>query len=238
MRDATSGATISKLIQCIVVGPQVGRILAQTRVRKCRLSGCRSAARRLHTKQKRSRWRSRPHGNIDPEWQRIGVSSPGSSSQNPDGVTPVPCSPELAGAVVFWAVFVAPRGSVAPILGWIGAGICALTSVTFFVLVVSPPTLDLDDAGFGIGNPLHRWRFRWTDVGPFVTGPSNVGAAPRTVVYFDIDAAVRSRPGGRVRRLNRRLTGHDFAIPHTYGQDVYELAALLNASRDHALTAY
>ena len=164
------------------------------------------------------------------------MSSPGSSSQNPDGVTPVPCSPDSAGAVVFWAVFVAPRGSVAPILGWIGAGICALTSVTFFVLVVSPPTLDLDDAGFGIGNPLHRWRFRWTDVGPFVTGPSNVGAAPRTVVYFDIDASVRSRPGGRVRRLNRRLTGHDFAIPHTYGQDVYELAALLNASRDHALT--
>jgi hypothetical protein len=237
VRDATSGATISKLIQCIVVGPQVGRILAQARVRKRRLRGQIRSPAIAHKAEAfavalATSWQHRSRMAKD----RSVVTR--KLFAEPRRRYPGPMLAGLAGAVVFWAVFVAPRGSVAPILGWVGAGICAITSVTFFVLVVSPPTLDLDDAGFGIGNPLHRWRFRWTDVGPFVTGPSNVGAAPRTVVYFDIDAAVRSRPGGRVRRLNRRLTGHDFAIPHTYGQDVYELAALLNASRDHALTAY
>jgi hypothetical protein len=54
-------------------------------------------------------------------------------------------------------------------------------------------------------------------------------------VFFDFDNAFQPRPGRRVRRFNRRLTGHDFAILDTYGQDIDHLAALLNALRDRAL---
>jgi hypothetical protein len=142
----------------------------------------------------------------------------------------------LAGATLYWAFFVAPTHSVAPIIGWLGVGVCGLACITFVVLLVTPPTLDLDDDGFVMKNRFHTWRYAWEDIGPFVVAPWNVGGHWRDAVYVDFAGPGHSGALRGIRRFNRRLTGHDFAIVETYGCEIHEFAALMNASRDRVQT--
>ena len=101
-------------------------------------------------------------------------------------------------------------------------------------LVISATTLlpgagglVLDANGFQVTSLFRRHRSRWRDVARFE--PISVPYARQKMVGFDDATAGRT-----ITAINAALTGHNAALPDTYGFSVDELAELMRRWRERA----
>ncbi|MEQ7874005.1 hypothetical protein ABDK56_08360 [Sphingomonas sp. ASV193] len=139
----------------------------------------------------------------------------------------------LAASLVFVAIYAFlpdPRHELPSWGGWFFSA-CGLV---FFVLLLRPRTLTLDNAGFSVTGGLARKAMfiKWEDVARFF--PVRLGPAS-TMVGFDYNANLIDEPRGV--RLARRVSGADGAIAGAWPGSTGDLAQKLNAYREQVLAA-
>jgi len=115
----------------------------------------------------------------------------------------------------------APSGWL--VLIFFGAGL--VMSAT--MLLPGAGGLVLDGDGFQVTSLFRRHRSRWQDVTRFE--PISVPYARQRMVGFDDTTAGRT-----ITAINTALTGHNAALPDTYGFSVDELAELMRRWRERA----
>lgn len=160
---------------------------------------------------------------------------------DPDGA-PLPNTLRLKPGRAKWlGVFAISAGFVAIAL-WMGpdedpmlfygAGgfflLCALVALPQMIGVGA--SLDLDREGFTCRTLFKSFRRKWTDCSPFA--PARVGL--NTMVAFETGEDIATHPG--LAEINRQLVGAAGALPDTFGLSASELADLMNAFRDRALS--
>jgi len=102
------------------------------------------------------------------------------------------------------------------------------TAVSLAMLVPGVSALTLDRDGFDVTSLRRRHRTRWTDA----TGFEAVAIPPamrRFVCYDDSNAARLA-----IAKTNVAMTGHNAALPDTYGLAPADLARLMSAWRERA----
>jgi hypothetical protein len=113
---------------------------------------------------------------------------------------------------------------------WFGIAFVSLVAlVPAVMLLPGAGSLTLGPDGFERVSLFIRWRRPWRRVGNFAVGEYSPrrGRTIRFVVYDDADVAPDN--------FTRRTTGHNAALPDTYGLAHEDLAGLMNQWRAHAL---
>ena len=133
--------------------------------------------------------------------------------------------------VSFVAIAVWLGPSEDPML-YYGAGgfflVCALVALPQMIGVGA--SLALDRMGFTCRTLFKSFRREWTDCSSFA--PARVGL--NTMVAFETRQDLASHP--KMSELNRQVVGAAGALPDTFGLSADELAELMNAFRDRALS--
>ena len=135
----------------------------------------------------------------------------------------------IFGGVTFSMIQDDAVGWFAALFLWLGVLGCAVSVPIMAFFLVRGSSIQLDREGLSI---RHGWRRRllpWGSVDGFqvsvVPGPSD----QEVVVYDDVTS------GGTSGAINTALTGHNAALPDSYGLSPDELAWLLNQWRERAL---
>jgi hypothetical protein len=100
-----------------------------------------------------------------------------------------------------------------------------IVSVVMLLPGASGVTLDVD--GFLVTSLYRRHRSRWRDVTGFV--PVSIPYSRQKLVAFD-DATIT----GGIAKMSVDISGHNAALPDTYGLSVDDLAQLMTHWRDRA----
>lgn len=143
---------------------------------------------------------------------------------------------KLVGLLMVCAVFVgigvAALGNHSPFVGWMCSLVFGVAFVVFLVqLLPGASYLRLTDEGFEFcaifrKSPL----IPWGDVSEFRV--AKLPPAGNRMVVFDW----KTRPQGRVRKINRTLAGATDGLPDNYGMKHQALADLMNERRSRALS--
>ena len=113
--------------------------------------------------------------------------------------------------------------------GWFVAAFFTLCTLVFTVfLLPGSAYLELGPDGITVCTFFRRDSWRWSDVASF--GIARIGSTARMVVIKFSSAYPRAR---RARRFAELLTGHEGALPDSYGLSVEDLVALLNTYKSH-----
>ena len=108
--------------------------------------------------------------------------------------------------------------------GWFVAAFFALCTLAFSLfLLPGSAYLELDADGITVCTFYRRATWRWSDVASFGIAP--IGSSTRMVVIKFAPAYPKAR---RARRFAEFLTGHEGALPDSYGRSVEDLVDLLN----------
>jgi hypothetical protein len=132
--------------------------------------------------------------------------------------------------VVIWMLLSEPREGWRAWLLWSCAVLIALSVPALLVVLVRGGGLVLTAQGFEIRHVRAPRMSSWQDVGPFEVVRLPPAFTP-LVVYDDAGAA-----DGALARANAALMGRTSGLPDSYGLPHEELAALLNAWRERALS--
>lgn len=141
-----------------------------------------------------------------------------------------PSSIRLAGLLAISCTFVAIgvwmiRDGNA--LGWFELAFFGVGALVFVIALARGMGLSLDEDGFTLATIWRSSTFEWRDVSEFVVG----SAARQKMILFD------DRPQGNLSDINRRLTGHNCAIPAVMTSgSMQEVCDQLNAFRARALS--
>lgn len=114
--------------------------------------------------------------------------------------------------------------------GWLVAGFFALGVIVSVInLLPGSSYLRLDNEGFTTCSLFRTHTFRWFDVERFDVARISTNK----MVVFDFSDTYRKQEVGR--RVATAVTGHEGALPESYGMSQEELAKLLN---DYRRSAY
>jgi hypothetical protein len=102
-----------------------------------------------------------------------------------------------------------------------------IISIVMLLPGASGVTLDAD--GFQVTSLYRRHRSRWRNVTSFV--PVSIPYSRQKLVAFD-DATIT----GGIAQMSVDISGHNAALPDSYGFSVDDLAALMTRWRDRAVT--
>jgi len=106
--------------------------------------------------------------------------------------------------------------------------VCALVALPQMIGVGA--SLTLDRKGFVCRTLFKSFRREWSECSSFA--PARIGF--NTMVAFETRQDLANHPN--LSRLNRQLVGAAGALPDTFGLSPDELAGLMNAFRDRALS--
>jgi len=108
--------------------------------------------------------------------------------------------------------------------GWFVAAFFTFCTLVFtLVLLPGSAYLELGPDGITVCTFYQRDSWRWADVASFDI--ARIGSNTRMVVIKFAPAYPKAR---RARRFAEFLTGHEGALPDSYGLSVEDLVALLN----------
>jgi hypothetical protein len=133
-------------------------------------------------------------------------------------------------SVVFVAagIWMVKRGEA---LGWLPISFLGLCSLVFLVTVLPNASyLELHREGFTQVTMFKSATFRWQDVSEFSVG--RVGL--NKMVMLDFVPAWRN--SSKLKMVAKSMSGHDGALPDTYGLSAEELVALLNEWKSKSRT--
>jgi hypothetical protein len=112
-------------------------------------------------------------------------------------------------------------------IGWGLAIFFGLLAIVFGATALPNSSyLELRPDGFKVCTLFRPSTYLWSEVGPFTVG--TIGLNPMVVFNFSSDY----RGLARSRKVAAGLTGHEGALPDSYGLPLPELAQVLNEYRN------
>lgn len=110
-------------------------------------------------------------------------------------------------------------------------GLCLVASLVQFIPGSS--FLRLGSEGIAVRVMWRTTLYRWADIERFGVAEFNASHATHRMVGLDFSSTYPHRDSAQtLKKMNRRMTGFEAALPDNYGWDYAELAAHLNRLRE------